>query len=88
VIIVRKLFFMEFVLPFPSKVGGDALESRSPDLRFSSVMKPFGPITDCLLRAFPFSSNSGQLRVQSPLQLRGQWRIRTALPVRFLRVSG
>jgi len=39
-----------------------------------------------LPRAFPFASNSGQLRGQSPLQLRGQWRIHTALPVRFLRV--
>jgi hypothetical protein len=40
------------------------------------------------LRAFPFIPNSGVLRSRSPLQLRGQWRIHTALPARFQRFFG
>ena len=38
---------------------------------------------------FPIESgmNSGYMRSQSPLQLRGQWRIHTALPVHFQHVA-
>jgi hypothetical protein len=88
VLVALELFFMELALSLPSKDGRNAHESRSPDLRFSSAENLISLPLTALLRAFPFISNSGISRSQSPLQLRGQWRIHTALPVHFQRFFG